>query len=310
MKAIAEAFQSLEAALEHDQDPAVTAALADALVRASGGLHGMRPTSPADADEFDRRARRLTALAGETAALAAAGRLRGTRQAFEELRTTCVSCHLDFRTRNAERGTYPARDNTLHGRVELLDVDGASRADRSWVLVFLERLDRDVRIEPSDRDLRISQVDRRFQPRVLPVVVGSTVEFPNDDTIFHNVFSLSKVAPFDLGIYEPGETASVPMERTGLVKVYCNIHPEMAASLVVLADPWFALSDSAGRFTIGGMPDGEYRLRAWNDLGAESGRGIVLAGGRVVEVELELRETKRTLQHTNKFGKSYGGDYR
>jgi hypothetical protein len=102
----------------------------------------------------------------------------------------------------------------------------------------------------------------------------------------------------------------VRRERTGLVKVYGTIHPEMSASFVVLADPWFTLTDAAGRYTLGGVPDGEYRLRAWSDLGAETARDVVLAGEQVLEIPLGLRESKRTLQHTNKFGKPYGGDYR
>jgi hypothetical protein len=142
------------------------------------------------------------------------------------------------------------------------------------------------------------------------VLVGARVEFPNDDTIFHNVFSLSKVAPFDLGVYEPGETASVRTERTGLVRVYCNIHPEMAASIVVLDNPWFALTDPAGRFAVCGVPDGEYLLRAWNDMGAEASQRVQLVGGQVFETRLALQETRRGLSHANKFGKPYSEKYR
>src|SRR5262249_17268743 len=150
---------------------------------------------------------------------------------------------------------------------------------------------------------------REFHPRVLPVTVGTRVEFPNDDTIFHNVFSLSKAAPFDLGVYEPGHSASVLMERTGLVKVYCNIHPEMAASIVVLANPWYALTDRSGRFVVCGVPDGDYALRAWNDMGGESRQDISVSGGRVFETNIELAETSRSFSHNNKYGKPYTGKY-
>ncbi len=261
-------------------------------------------------DVFERHVARFGELVSELSGLASEGRFVGTAQAFEELRATCVSCHLRFRTDNYERGDYPARNNTLTGVVELRDVNDEAREDRSWVLVFLEE-DREAHARVvADRSAKISQSGRRFHPRVLPVLSGTQVEFPNDDTIFHNVFSLSKVAPFDLGVYEPGESTSVRMERTGLVKVYCNIHPEMTASIVVLDNPWFALTDPRGRFVVCGVPDGEYVLRAWNDMGAEVREPISLAGGRVHEERLELRETRRAVSHTNKHGKPYPSKYR
>ena len=156
---------------------------------------------------------------------------------------------------------------------------------------------------------RISQEGRRFHPRVLPVTVGTEVEFPNDDTIFHNVFSLSKTASFDLGAYEPGQSTSVRMEQTGLVKVYCNIHPEMAASIVVLDNPWFSLTDRSGHFVVCGVPDGEYVLRAWNDMGAEFRESIQVSGGSVLDTRFALTETRRSVQHSNKFGKPYPSKY-
>ena len=260
------------------------------------------------ADVFDEHVARLGELAGEVAELAAARSTEGTRQAFEELRATCVSCHLKFRADNSERGNHPARDNTITGRVELVDADGEPREDRSWVLVFLEG-QRSAGAS-ARRNPRISQKDRKFHPRVLPVVAGTEVEFPNDDTIFHNVFSLSKTAPFDLGAYEPGQSASRRMEQAGLVKVYCNIHPEMSASIVVLENPWFSLTDRSGHFVVCGVPDGKYVLRAWNDMGAEARQPIEVAGGRVVETSIELSETRRSVQHPNKFGKPYSGKYR
>ena len=100
-------------------------------------------------------------------------------------------------------------------------------------------------------------------------------------------------------------TPSVRMERTGLVKVYCNIHPEMASSIVVLDNPWFALTDRTGQFVICGVPDGAYVLRAWNDMGAEARTPITIDGGRVLATELELRETRRSLAHDDKHGNPY-----
>jgi len=263
-------------------------------------------------EEFGRHVRRFGELLEEVGELAAESRLIGAEQAFDELRATCVSCHLKFRSDNEERGIFPARENTLVGTISLRDADGAIREDRSAVLVFLEPTGATSSRAWQRGAVRLSQKSRQFRPRVLPVVVGTTVEFPNDDTIFHNVFSLSKTKPFDLGTYEPGHTASVSMDRTGLVKVYCNIHPDMNASIVVLANPWFALTDRDGRFVICNAPSGEYSLRAWNDLGAEASRSLSLgtAAGEPISVpELELKESLRVVRHNDKFGKPYSDKY-
>jgi plastocyanin len=256
------------------------------------------------------RARELTELFDDAAHWASQRKFAETQQAFADLRAACVSCHLTFRTGNESRSTFPATGNSVTGTIRLRDADGKERADRGWVLVFLESATAHAPPQPLRGNARISQRDRQFHPRVLAVTAGTVVEFPNDDTIFHNVFSLSKTSPFDLGVYEPGHSASVTMQRTGLVRVYCNIHPEMTASIVVLANRWHALSDGAGRYVITGVPDGEYTLRAWNDMGAESRQPLELHGGAVVRPSIELNETRRALTHLDKFGKPYSGDYR
>jgi plastocyanin len=263
-----------------------------------------------EAEPLAAQLARLDAAAAELGELAGRGRVLGAGQAFEQLRASCVACHVRFRQDNDVRGNFPARDNTISGVVELLDADGRARADRSWVLVFLEGPAQEPSLVHERPNPRISQKNRRFEPRVLPVMVGTEVEFPNDDTIFHNVFSLSKAAPFDLGVYEPGQTAAVRMQRTGLVKVYCNMHPDMAASIVVLDNPWFALTDADGSFVIPGVPDGEYTLRGWNDMGAEVREPLQVQGALLVERRLVLHETRRSLGHTNKFGGAYAGSYR
>ena len=274
------------------------------------GSHVLAPEAhPGLEDVFAAQLARLEAAAQELGELAAARNLPGAGQAFEALRGACVSCHVRFRSGNDVRGHYPARDNTVSGSVELADADGAPRANRAWVLAFLEGPQLDPPYVHARANPLISQSGRRFDPRVLPVTVGSVVEFPNDDTIFHNVFSLSKTAPFDLGVYEPGQSASVLMQRAGLVKVYCNIHPEMAASVVVLDNPWFALTDRTGAFVICGVPDGDYVLRGWNDMGAEARVPLALRGGRVHEARLELRETRRSLAHSDKRGNPYPSRY-
>ena len=149
---------------------------------------------------------------------------------------------------NDERGLFPARGNTIAGQVKILKPDGEEQADRSNVVVFLDRVKSETAFPRPRKNPVISQKNRRFTPRVLPVMKGTTVDFPNDDTIFHNVFSLSKTRPFDLDIYPPGKSKSFTFKRTGWVKVYCNIHPQMIVHIIVLDNPFFALTDQKGDF--------------------------------------------------------------
>jgi hypothetical protein len=309
MNDVSQHFRSIETRLETgDLEGAARTATDLGALRAHLALARPPVDSPLS-DEFERQVARFGEVIDDTAQLAAEGRLTDAAAAFEDLRAACVTCHLTFRSNNAERGHYPARLNTVVGTVVLRDADDRVRDDRSWVLAFLESSQPPPPLMRPRRNPRVTQSGRRFHPRVLPVVVGSTVEFPNDDTIFHNVFSLSKTAPFDLGVYEPGNSSSVRMERTGLVKVYCNIHPEMTASIVVLANAWHALTDATGQFVICGVPDGEYVLRAWNDMGGESLETIRVVGDTVHAASIELRETRRAVTHTNKHGKPYSGKY-
>jgi plastocyanin/cytochrome c556 len=312
MKELSSDFAVLEKEIQARNTAGVASAL-DTFRAAYPRVRTLQPALHRDlADEFGRHVERFGELLDEIGELASQSRPLGAEQAFDELRATCVSCHMKFRPDNEVRGDFPARESTITGAISLSDSDGAVRTDRSWVLVFLESTEAAPPYAWQRGTKKLSQKLRQFQPRVLPVVVGTTVEFPNDDTIFHNVFSLSKTKPFDLGLYEPGHTASVALDRTGLVKVYCNVHPDMNASIVVLANPWFALTDRDGRFVICNVPAGEYTLRAWNDLGASASENLSLgsaAAGPLAVATLALKETLRVVRHNNKFGKAYPDKY-
>jgi hypothetical protein len=112
----------------------------------------------------------------------------------------------------------------------------------------------------------IHQKNASFVPHVLPIMVGASVVFPNDDNIFHNVFSKSDAAPFDLGLYKKGDQArQVPFNKPGEVDVFCSIHARMNCIILVLENPYFAVTDSHGRFTITNVPPGDYTLVAWQE---------------------------------------------
>ena len=111
----------------------------------------------------------------------------------------------------------------------------------------------------------LEQLNERFVPHVLPVLKGATVEFPNRDPVFHNVFSLSSVRTFDLGRFPKGESKSIRFPKAGLVQVFCHIHSDMSAVILVLDNPLFSVPNSHGHYTIDQVPPGEYRVVAWHE---------------------------------------------
>ncbi len=112
---------------------------------------------------------------------------------------------------------------------------------------------------------QMRQVNEAFSPHVLTVVVGSTVEFPNKDPFFHNVFSLSKVRTFDLGRYQQDASKSVKFDRPGMVQVFCHIHSDMSAVVLVVPNRFFTSPGSRGSYAIRGIPPGTYRVTAWHE---------------------------------------------
>ena len=132
-------------------------------------------------------------------------------------------------------------------------------------VVYLEAAPRGA-FEPDEAArVRWTQRDQAFVPHVLAITVGTTVDFPNSDPFFHNVFSLSKTSPFDLGRYSRGKSKAVRFDRPGIVRVFCDIHSHMSAFILVFAHRFFAVTDAAGRYEIAGVPPGTYTLRVWHE---------------------------------------------
>jgi plastocyanin len=145
-------------------------------------------------------------------------------------------------------------------------------------------------------------------PHVLAIPVGSTVEFPNDDPISHNLFSLSSNNSFDLGLYRRGAGKAHVFESGGIVNVYCNVHPTMSAVIHVMATPYFSFADAAGNYAIGEIPAGRYRLVAWNEQGGQTESPIEVTSRGAVNGNLALMLDSRNFrltQHMNKLGKPY-----
>lgn len=146
---------------------------------------------------------------------------------------------------------------------------------------------------------------KSFTPRVLPIPVGGTVVFPNNDPILHNAFSTSSGNAFDVGLYGQGEQSEpVRFVNPGLVRVYCNVHHSMVAHIVVLDTPFFAVPDEHGRFRLRGVPEGPGELLLWHERSTLWRKALEIQGDHSQEISLELNR-RRVPQHLNKFGKPY-----
>jgi plastocyanin len=198
----------------------------------------------------------------------------------------------------------PRANGIIRGRVELRQssTEAAPRVsvadlgmgsmheppDRRSV-VYLDPAPRaafDTREEPRPR---LDQRNETFVPHVLPIVAGTTVDFPNNDQTYHNVFSLSKTKTFDLGRYAVGRSKSVRFDRPGIVRVFCDIHSHMSAFILVFAHRYFALSESDGTYRLENVPPGTYTVVAWNESAPlESRRVVVPDAGGEVEVNFAL----------------------
>jgi plastocyanin len=204
----------------------------------------------------------------------------------------------------AAKPVDPGR-GSIGGSVLVRDRNGAEKADRSDVVIYLEQVPRKYQALKKPRAM--AQRDKAFAPKLIAVTRGSTVDFPNEDKFFHNVFSLSEGSTFDLGLYRAGESKSVTFDKTGVVDVYCNIHPNMWAQILVLENPFFTTSVKDGSFELAKVPAGSYTVDAWISGGAEPVRQqIKVEPGKRVDLKLEIREGAANKQHLNKNNQPYG----
>ena len=177
---------------------------------------------------------------------------------------------------------YPGQAGSMAG------VHGAGRGLARDAVVYVERVPGGADSTlPAGAIPKLSQKGQAFVPRVLAVGVGGSVDFPNLDPIFHNAFSLSPVRRFDLGKYPRGQSKRVRFPRTGLVNVFCDIHSDMAAFILVLPHRAFAQPDDEGRWALPALPPGRYTLHAWHPDLRELTREIELPahGGLTVALD-------------------------
>jgi plastocyanin len=201
--------------------------------------------------------------------------------------------------------SMPALGAQITGRVEILDKDGVKRKALREVLVYVEGLREAIPDSLRQRGYTVTSQNKSFTPRVEVVPVGTSVSFPNEDGIMHNVFSLSRGNRFDLGYYKGGASKTHRFDEPGLVRVYCNIHPQMSAFLLVMENPYFTWARSDGSFSIPAPPPGTYTVRAWQEQAQAAVQVTVGDQGQGgVELQLDTRRFKDK-PHRNKFGRRY-----
>ena len=159
------------------------------------------------------------------------------------------------------------------------------------VIVYLKDVPRAG--EPVTMHATITQKDEAFVPRVVAITRGSTIDFPNTDPFFHNVFSLSRGANFDLGRYPRGESRGRRFPNAGLVKVYCHIHSHMTASIMVFDHSYFRIPAADGTFALGDVPAGTYQISAWHERIGESVHSVKVEPGRTARVDFALPMDQR-----------------
>ncbi|WP_041596908.1 cupredoxin domain-containing protein [Granulicella tundricola] len=202
----------------------------------------------------------------------------------------------------------------LRVNVESHRMNGAKTADGATeqVIAWLTPMKTDATHPPVPaHGYVLTQKNKMFTPHLLVVPTGSSVEFPNLDPFFHNVFSLFNGRRFDLGLYEAGSRRSVRFDHDGVSYIFCNIHPEMGAVIVSLSTPYYSVSRKDGSLAIANVPAGDYELNVW----AENVSAADLAAARqnIHVSEQGLRLPAMTLQasssmagkHLNKFGEEY-----
>jgi plastocyanin len=214
-----------------------------------------------------------------------------------------------------------AQEASVNGQVEVLEAGTKKQSEAAVrvkaaadAVVWLATSGDDSGWPPVRRSrgpAQLLQRNKSFDPHVLVVEVGTTVQFPNKDPFFHNVFSLFDGKRFDLGLYESGSSNSAHFDREGISFLFCNIHPEMSAVVIAVPTPYYAISDAAGRWTISNVPNGHYRLHLWYERSSDENlaklqRDIVLSdNNRTVETIRVAGDVTPNSAHKNKYGKDY-----
>ena len=189
------------------------------------------------------------------------------------------------------RGTVTLPASAPARRPAVTRPGGASAADRQQdavdrqtSVVYLDKMPPGMAGEFVERRARLDQRGERFVPHIVAIRVGGSVDFPNSDPFFHNVFSLSEPRSFDLGRYATGRSKTVRFDKPGIIRVFCDIHAHMSAFVFVFAHPYFDVTDGQGRYRIDGVPAGTHTIVLWNETIDPETRQVTVPDGGEVEV--------------------------
>ena len=161
----------------------------------------------------------------------------------------------------------------------------APESELQHVVVYVKDAPKTA-VTPTRAEIR--QRNENFVPRVVAITVGSTVDFPNDDPIYHNVFSLSRTRTFDLGRFPRGKSRGERFDKPGVVKVFCQIHSHMSATVMVFDHPWFEIPDEQGTFDLSGVPPGMHSITAWHERLGDTTLQVRVEPGRPATVDFVL----------------------
>ena len=198
-----------------------------------------------------------------------------------------------------------APTGTVTGTVSVARPGGGT-ADPSGVVVYLESVPEVLPAEAERPHPQVHQRDLQFSPALTVVVKGTTVDFPNQDKVFHNVFSFSEASKFDLGLYKSGTSKSVTFRRPGVVNLYCNIHPEMISKIKVLDTSYYAVVKKDGVFRLEHVPPGSYPLVAWQAYGPEFHGQVTVTAAGTTTIAIKLTVGPPETAHLRKDGTPYG----
>ena len=196
----------------------------------------------------------------------------------------------------------PVAAGTLQGKLTVVEKDGKPARDADDAVVWVEGPK--IRMRPTGST--VTMKSKSFLPRVTVVSVGGKVEFPNQDSIFHNVFSVSGENRFDLELYKKPKSAFKVFEHPGVVRIYCNIHPQMSGFVIVRDNPYWARVGADGSFLIPDVLAGTWVVKGWHERSGESAQRVQVPETGAVSVALTLDASKfKRAPHKNKFGKDY-----
>jgi plastocyanin len=190
---------------------------------------------------------------------------------------------------------------TVAGKVTLV-AEGKDRADGSNSVIWIEG----AHAPAGAAKCAMKSASKRFDPRVIAVSKNATVEFPNADPIYHNVFSVSGANRFDLGLYRSGSSKSKTFDQPGLVRIYCNIHPQMVGFVMVVDSDFVAVTGPDGAFRFDNVPPGPHVVKAWNEEGSEISLPVTVKAGAddPLAIRIDVSGFKAE-PHKNKYGKDY-----